>query len=85
MSQTNDIFYYGENTDFYENGKIVSHNGSWQVGNDNARGTGFIMPDRVEVGLKYYQEIAKGVDEGRAKVVSLEDVIDTPVECSSRS
>lgn len=31
-SQTNDIFYYGENTDFYENGKIISHNGSWQAG-----------------------------------------------------
>lgn len=37
-----------------------------------------IMPDKVEVGLKYYQELAKGIDEGRAEVVSLDDVIDTP-------
>lgn len=36
------------------------------------------MPGKVEVGLKYYQELAKGIDEGRAEVVSLDDVIDTP-------
>jgi hypothetical protein len=76
-NQTKDIFYFGEDTDFYKDGKIISHNGSWQAGNDNAR-AGMIMPGKVEVGLKYYQELAKGIDEGRAEVVSLDDVIDTP-------
>jgi len=37
-----------------------------------------IMPGKVVVGLKYYQELAKVKDEGRAEVVSLDDVIDTP-------
>lgn len=76
-SQTNDMFYFGEDTDYYKDGKIISHNGSWQAGIDNAR-AGMIMPSRVEVGLKYYQELTKGIDEGRAEIVSLDDVTDTP-------
>jgi hypothetical protein len=76
-SQTSDAFYFGEDTDFYENGKIISHNGSWKAGNDNA-GAGMIMPGKVEIGLKYFQELAKGIDEGRAEIVSLNDVVDTP-------
>ena len=36
------------------------------------------MPGKFVVGLKYYQELAKVKDEGRAEVVSLDDVIDTP-------
>jgi hypothetical protein len=76
-SQTKDAFYFGEDTDFYENGKVIGHNGSWQAGKDSAR-AGMIMPGNAKIGLKYYQELAKGVDEGRAKIVSLEDAIDTP-------
>ena len=75
--QTSDAFYFGEDTDFYENGKIISHNGSWKAGNDSAR-AGMIMPGKVEIGLKYFQELAKGIDEGRAEIVSLNDVVDTP-------
>jgi hypothetical protein len=75
--QTNDIFYFGEDTDFYKDGKIISHNGSWQAGIDNAR-AGMIMPGKVKLGLKYYQELAKGIDEGRAEIVSVDEVIDTP-------
>ena len=37
-----------------------------------------IMPGRVEVGLKYYQEIALGVAEDRAEIVSVNDTLDTP-------
>jgi hypothetical protein len=36
-----------------------------------------IMPGKVEVGLKYYQEIAPGVAEDRAEIVSVNDVLDT--------
>jgi hypothetical protein len=35
------------------------------------------MPGKVVVVLNYYQELAKVKDEGRAEVVSLDDVIDT--------
>ena len=30
-NQTKDIFYFGEDTDFYKDGKIISHNGSWRT------------------------------------------------------
>ena len=38
-----------------------------------------IMPGRVEVGLKYYQEIAPGVAEDRAEIVSVNEVLATSV------
>jgi hypothetical protein len=62
---------------FYKDGIIVNHTGSWLAGVDNAR-PGMIMSGNAEVDLKYYQEVAKGVDEGRAKIVSLDDIIETP-------
>jgi hypothetical protein len=37
-----------------------------------------IMPGKVEVGLKYYQEMAPGVAEDRAEIVSINGVLDTP-------
>src|SRR5205823_3138725 len=30
--QTKDVFYFGEDVDFYENGKVVKHDGSWLAG-----------------------------------------------------
>ena len=60
---TNDVFYFGEDVDIYEDSKIVSHEGAWVAGQNGAK-AGMIMPGRVEVGLKYYQEISPGVAEG---------------------
>jgi hypothetical protein len=37
-----------------------------------------IMPGKVEVGLKYYQEIAPGVAEDRAEIIGVNDTLDTP-------
>ena len=37
-----------------------------------------IMPGKNEVGMKYYQEIAPGVAEDRAEIVSVNDMSDTP-------
>jgi hypothetical protein len=77
-AETNDIFYFGEDTDWYKDGKIVSHEGTWLAGDDNAK-PGMIMPGEAKIGLKYYQELAPGLDEGRAEVISLNEVLDTPV------
>jgi hypothetical protein len=75
--ETKDVFYFGEDTNWYKDGKIVSHEGTWQTGVDNAK-PGMIMPGKPKVGLKYYQEHAPGLDEGRAEVVSINDTLDTP-------
>ena len=54
---TNNAIYFGE--DIYEDGEIVSHEGAWLAGQNGSK-AGMIMPEKVEVGLKYYQEIAPG-------------------------
>jgi hypothetical protein len=74
---TNDAFYFGEDVDIYEDGEIVSHEGAWLAGQNGAK-AGMIMPGNVEVGMKYYQEIAPGVAEDRAEIVSVNEVLDTP-------
>lgn len=74
---TNNAIYFGEDVDIYEDGEIISHEGGWLAG-QNGSNAGMIMPGKVEVGLKYYQEIAPGVAEDRAEIVSVNDSLFTP-------
>ena len=75
---TNNAIYFGEDVDMYEDGEIVSHEGAWLAG-ENGSKAGMIMPGKAEGGLKYYQEIALGVAEDRAEIISVNDTLDTPV------
>ena len=74
---SNNAIYFGENVDMYDNGKVQNHEGSWLAGQNEAK-AGLIMPGKVEVSMKYYQEIAPGVAEDRAEIVSVTDVLETP-------
>jgi hypothetical protein len=74
---TNNTIYFGEDVDMYEDGKSISHEGAWLSG-ENGSKAGVIMPGKVEVGLKYYQEIAPGIAEDRAEIVSVNDTLETP-------
>jgi hypothetical protein len=74
---TNNAIYFGEDVDMFENGKIVSHEGAWLAG-ENGSKAGMIMPGKVELGLKYFQETAPGVAEDRAEIVSVNDTLETP-------
>jgi hypothetical protein len=73
----NDIFYFGEEVDMYEDGEVVSHEGEWLAGENDAR-PGVIIPADPKVGDKYYQEVAPGVAEDRAEVQSLSETLQTP-------
>jgi hypothetical protein len=75
--QTNDVYYFGEDVDFYENGQIVKHDGTWLAGVDGGK-AGLIMPATPKVGMKYYQEIAPGVAMDRAEVIALDEKCETP-------
>jgi hypothetical protein len=76
--QTNNVYYFGEDVDFYnKKGKVVNHEGSWLSGVDGAR-YGLIMPGTVEVGQRYYQEVAPGVALDRAEHVSKSADVNTP-------
>ena len=66
------VWYLGEDTTEYENGKPVTRKGSWEAGVDGAT-AGVIMPARPRVGMAYQQELYRGEAEDRARVLSLDD------------
>jgi hypothetical protein len=75
--QTKDVYYFGEHVDFYKDGKVSGHEGTWLAG-EKGNMPGLIMPGAPKVGMKYYQEIAPGVAMDRAEIVSLTDSCKTP-------
>jgi len=76
---TNSVFYFGEDVDNYEDGEIVSHDGSWRAGEDGAS-PGIMMPGTVLLGSRYFQEFAPDVALDRAEILSLSEVVETPAD-----
>ncbi len=54
---TDDVFYFGEEVDIYEDGAIVSHDGAWLAGQAGAL-PGVMMPGRFLLGSRYFNEVA---------------------------
>lgn len=75
--RTNDVFYFGEDVDIYENGRVVSHEGAWQAGVDGAR-FGLVMPGKIVLGAGYQQETAPRVATDRARNISTNETVKTP-------
>jgi hypothetical protein len=75
--KTGDVYYFGEDSMDYKNGKIVGHSGSWEAGKNGAR-FGMIMPGKPQVGQKHYQEVAPKVAMDRAENVSLAETVKVP-------
>jgi hypothetical protein len=75
--KTNDVYYFGEEVDDYQDGKLVGHSGAWLAGEKGAR-FGLIMPGNPAVGARHYQEIAPEVAMDRAEVVSLTEKLEVP-------
>lgn len=76
-TQTNSVFYFGEDVDNYMGGQVADHHGSWLAGVNGARG-GLYMAGTVTLGSRYFQEVAPGVALDRAEVVSMGEVVDAP-------
>jgi hypothetical protein len=72
------VWYLGEATTEYENGKPKSTEGSFEAGVDGAR-AGVIMPAQPKVGMRYRQEFYRGHAEDRAKIVSLRERVKVPL------
>jgi hypothetical protein len=70
------VYYFGEDVDMYKKGKVVNHEGSWRHGANGAT-FGLMMPGKPVVGMKFYQEQAKGVAMDRAEIVSLTGTVTT--------
>jgi hypothetical protein len=71
------VWYFGEDTKEYEDGKVVSTKGSWEAGVDGAK-PGIIMPADPKVGQSYRQEYYPGEAEDMARVLSLNDTVTVP-------
>jgi hypothetical protein len=71
------IWYMGEDTKEYENGVVVSTEGSWEAGVDGAQ-AGILLPASPQVGLTYRQEYYAGQAEDRAKILSLDEHVEVP-------
>jgi hypothetical protein len=75
--RTNAVFYFGEEVDTYENGRITGHEGAWLAGVRGAR-FGLMMPGDALLHGRYYQEVAPSVAMDRAEIVSLTTEVATP-------
>jgi hypothetical protein len=75
--KSNSVFYFGEDVNNYEDGKLVDHEGSWLHGSDNAR-AGLIMPGTILLGSRYYQEIAPDVALDKAELLSMNQTVSVP-------
>ena len=64
------VWYLGEATKEYENGQVVSTEGSWEAGVDGAE-AGIIMFAHPKVGEPYRQEFYAGHAEDQAKFLTL--------------
>jgi len=71
------VWYLGEVTAEYENGRVVSREGSFEAGVGGAE-AGVIMPAHPRPGLRYRQEYFEGHAEDRARVISLREQAGVP-------
>ena len=65
QDRAGNIWYLGEATTDYENGKPVSTEGSFEAGVDGAQ-AGVIMPAHPRPGMRYRQEYYRGHAEDKA-------------------
>jgi len=72
------IWYLGEFTKEYENGKVKSTAGSFEAGVDGAQ-AGVIMPAKPREGMRYRQEYYAGEAEDRASIFSLDEQAEVPL------
>ena len=71
------VWYLGEETKEFENGKVATTAGSWEAGVDGAQ-PGILVPAEPEDGMTYRQEYYAGEAEDAAEVLSLDEKVEVP-------
>jgi|GEM_PF-1107625 len=69
------VWYFGEDSQSIEDGKVVDREGSWEAGVDGAL-PGIVMKAAPKVGDAYRQEYYAGEAEDLAFVVSINETLD---------
>jgi hypothetical protein len=69
------LWYMGEQTAEYKNGRVDTTEGSWQAGKDGAQ-AGILLPARPQPGTAYRQEYLKGEAEDAGWVLSTDEQVE---------
>ena len=79
FAQTQDgtVCYFGETVDIYEDGVVVSHEGSWRA-DEPGNAPGIYMPASPTAGMTFAQESAPGVAEDQATIVRTDRTVTVP-------
>src|SRR5438067_978657 len=64
------VYYFGEDVDEYQNGKVIGHSGAWHYG-VNTDFLGLIIPGRPQVGQKFQAENVPGITKEDDEIVSV--------------
>ena len=71
------LWYLGEDTAEYENGKLKTKEGSWAYGVDGAQ-PGVIVPANPKQGMKYREEYYAGHAEDAAEILNVDSQVQVP-------
>ena len=77
QDKAGNVWYLGEDTAEYENGKVTTRSGSFEAGVDGAQ-AGVIMPADPKDSIAYRQEYYKGEAEDKAEVLSTDEQVEVP-------
>jgi hypothetical protein len=77
QDSSGNVWYFGEDTKEFKDGKVSSTLGSWEAGVNGAL-PGIIMKAHPMVGDQYRQEYLHGAAEDMAKVLSLTERVTVP-------
>jgi hypothetical protein len=71
------VWYFGEDTKEYENGKVISTAGTWKAGVNGAQ-PGIVMPGNPILGIPYRQEYLFNEAEDMGRIISTSEAITVP-------
>jgi hypothetical protein len=77
QDRAGNVWYFGEAVDYYRNGKVAHHAGSWEAGVDGAK-PGIIMLADPRVGETYRQEYYRWKAEDMGTVVATDKRVTVP-------
>ncbi|MBI5870936.1 MAG: hypothetical protein HZB44_08310 [Actinobacteria bacterium] len=74
QDRNGDVWYFGEDSKDFEDGKLKSTKGSWEAGKDGAQ-PGIIMKATPKAGDSWRQEYYKGVAEDMGEVLAVGEAV----------
>lgn len=71
------VYYFGEDVDDYEHGKVVGHSGAWLFG-EHTQVPGVLLPARPKVGDKFQSEDVPKITREDDEVLSTTETVTVP-------